>query len=265
MSGTVPSTELEGVRVGDTTISEAEIAREMQHHRADGMRHAHDEAARALVVRELLRLEIKRLALGEVAQACDGETHEEACVRILIEREVHVAQADEAACRQYFASNRGRLRRPDRVLVRHILLAAPPADLQAREGARDLGEELISVLREAPERFAELAQCHSACPSREAGGELGWIERGDTTPEFERQVLLLKAGLAGLTVESRWGHHVVWVDAVERGQPLDYAEAAPKIAAYLETQNRQHAIHHFVQGLTQCYPVQGFDYSTGTS
>ncbi|WP_147652617.1 peptidylprolyl isomerase [Vulcaniibacterium gelatinicum] len=247
------------VRVGDTTISEAEIAREMQYHRAADPHAARNEAARALVVRELLRLEIERLGLHETVQPEDGETREEACIRVLLEREAPVPQPDEAACRQYFEHNRQRLHHPDRILARHILLAAPPADARARARACEQGEALIAELREHPERFAELAMRHSGCPSRDAGGELGWIERGDTTPEFERQLFMLKPGLAGLTVESRWGHHVVHVDAIERGEPLEFAEAAPKIAAYLETQARQNAIHQYLRLLAERYPVSGLD------
>jgi hypothetical protein len=60
MNQPLPSPPPEWVRVGDTTISEADIAREMQHHRADDPRRAREEAARALVVHELLRLEVER-------------------------------------------------------------------------------------------------------------------------------------------------------------------------------------------------------------
>ena len=155
--------------------------------------------------------------------------------------------------------NRERLHRPDRIRVRHILLAAPPADVEARASARATGERLIAELGEHPERFTEFAQRYSACPSKDQGGELGWVERGDTTPEFERQLFMLEPGLAKLTVETRYGHHVTWIDAIERGDPLSYEEAAPRIAAYLETQARQNAIHQYLQLLQQRYPVRGLD------
>lgn len=247
------------VKVGDTLISEAEIAREMQYHRGPNPHAVRAAAARAIVVRELLRREIERLGIADQAQPEAGESHEEACIRLLLEREVTVPIPDEDACRRYFEQNRQRLHHPDRIRARHILLAAPPGDVHARARARELGETLIAELRQHPERFTELAMRHSACPSRDAGGELGWIERGDTTPEFERQLFMLKPGLAGLTVESRWGHHVVQVDAIERGEPLEYSEAASRIAAYLETQARQNAIHHYLRLLAERYPVSGLE------
>lgn len=247
------------VMVGETAISEAEIAREMQHHRADDPHQARNDAARALVVRELVRLEVARLGLSDTVQPEPGESLEEAQIRVLLDREAPVPAIDLQACRQYYAQNHARLRRPDRVRVRHILLAAPPADAVARGKACEQGEALIRELREHPERFTEYAQRYSDCPSKDDGGELGWIERGDTTPEFERQLFMLRAGLAGMTVESRWGHHVVHVDAIERGEPLEFSEAQPKIAAYLETQARQNAIHQYLQILAERYGVRGLD------
>jgi peptidyl-prolyl cis-trans isomerase C len=125
--------------------------------------------------------------------------------------------------------------------------------------ARELGEKLIAQLRDHPERFTEFAQRYSACPSREEGGDLGWIGRGDTTPEFERQVFMLQNGLAGLTVESRYGHHVVHVDEIVRGRALTFTEAEGKIAAYLETQAKQNAIHQYLQILAERHGVRGLE------
>lgn len=247
------------LRVADAGISEAEIAREMQHHPAASPQQSRADAARALVVRELLRRESERLGLPAEVTPVDGETPEEACIRVLIEREVPTPEPGEDACRHYYESNRERLRQPDRVHVRHILLAAAPGDSDARARASQLGEELIAELREHPQRFTEFALRHSACPSRDAGGELGWIERGQTTPEFERQLYRLKPGLAGLTIESRYGHHVVWVDEIERGAALGFEEAAGKIAAYLEAQVKQNALHQYLQILRERYPVTGLD------
>lgn len=247
------------VRVAGAPISEAEIAREMQYHR-DGDPHAARAAAvRALVVRELLRLEAERLGITaqEVAEA--GELPEDACARVLLEREIAPRAVDDASCREWFARNADRLRSPDRVRVRHILLACAPADAAGRDGARQLGEELIAQLREAPGRFEAFAMQHSACPSREDGGDLGWIEPGETTPEFERQLFRLPPGLPGLTLETRYGHHVVRVDAVERGASLSYEQAAPKVRAYLETQVQQTAVHDYLLGLAGRYPVEGME------
>ena len=245
------------LHVGDTAIDEAQIAQEMQHHRDADPRRARNAAARALVVRELLRRESERLHIDAEAEAIDGETAEEAAIRVLIEREMPVPAPSAEACRHYFEQNAQRLRHPDRLRVRHILLAAAPEDVDARLAARTHGEELIGELRAHPERFTELAMRHSACPSRDDGGELGWIERGDTVPEFDRQLFMLRPGFAGLTVETRYGHHVVEVLERVDGEPLSFEDARERITAYLETQAQQNALHQYLHILAQRYGVEG--------
>ncbi|MDI9675036.1 peptidylprolyl isomerase, partial [Pseudomonas aeruginosa] len=55
--------------------------------------------------------------------------------------------------------------------------------------ARKQAAELLDELRGHPERFVDLARRFSACPSKESGGDLGWIEPGQTVPEFEKRLL----------------------------------------------------------------------------
>ncbi|WP_066923240.1 peptidylprolyl isomerase [Steroidobacter denitrificans] len=248
---------LEALVVADTAISEAEIAREMQHHPARDPSRARREAARALVVRELLRREIERLHIAQSAQPIGQETGEEAAIRVLLERELEIPEPGEDDCRRYYENNRQRLREPDRIRVRHILLAAAPDDVSARLEARCRGETLIAELTEYPQGFAPSALRWSACPSRTQGGALGWLERGQTTPEFDRQIFMLREGLAGLTVESRYGHHVVWIDEIHHGAPLGFERSRARIAAYLSVQARQHALHRYLAQLQERYGVRG--------
>lgn len=255
-----PSSPLPGpapvfVRVAGEPIDEAEIAREMQFHRAADPHAAREAAATTLVIRELIARECARLELP--IEALEGETEEEARVRILLAEAVETPEANEAALRQYYEANKARLHEPDRVRVRHVLLVAPPADTKARQRAQVQGEELIAALQAEPDRFIEFAMRHSACPSREQGGELGWIERGDTVPEFDRQLFMLKPGLAGLTVETRYGHHVVEVLERIDGAALSFDEARDRIASYLETQARQNAVHQYLHILAEQYGVEG--------
>lgn len=245
--------------VGDTGISEAEIAREMQFHRAMTPEQSRADAARALVVRELLRREVARLGLKDATQANGNEPEEEACIRILLEREVANRIPSEDDCRRYYEQNPGRFHAPDRIRVRHILLGAAADDVGGRCGARAEAEKLIAGLQTQPHLFADFALRHSACPSKSVGGDLGWLERGQTTPEFDRQVFRLHAGLAPFPVESRWGYHVVCVDAFESGEKLTFDQVHRRISDYLELQVRQRELQQYLLGLQERYEVRGLD------
>ena len=84
----------------------------------------------------------------------------------------------------------------------------PAIDVNGRLDARREAERLIGELRANMDLFAESAMRHSRCPSKDQGGYLGWLQRGQTTPEFDRQVFRLGRGLAACPIESRWGYHV---------------------------------------------------------
>lgn len=248
------------LHVGEVPIDEGRIAQEMQHHPDADPKHSRRAAAEALVVRELLRLECERLGLDSAAEAVAGETAEEAAIRLLIDQEIPVPPYDPQAARRWFEQNTAQLREPDRIRLRHILLAAPADDIDERLKARTQGESLIAELQQYPERFSDFAMRHSVCPSRDQGGDLGWIEHGSTTPEFERQVFMLPKGLARLTVETRYGHHVVHVDEIARGAPLGFEQAEQRIRTYLEIQSRQNAIQQYLELLAERYGVHGLEH-----
>lgn len=243
--------------VGDTAISEADIAREMQHHRAAKPEVSRAAAARALVVRELLRREVARLGLAPDLAAAGHESPEEAGIRLLLEREIADRTPSDDDCRRYYEQNRERFRSPDRARVRHILLAAPADDAKGRWQARSDAEALIAQLQANPALFADFALRRSDCPSKSEAGELGWLQPGETTPEFDRQVFRLPVGLAAFPVESRWGYHVVCIDEIESGVPLAFDAVRGRIADYLELQVRQRELQHYLLELQERYEVRG--------
>ncbi len=176
------------VSVNGVVIPHDVISREAQHHPAATPIAAWTAAARALAVRELLLQEARRIAIDAAPLSDDEgrtETAEEASIRALVEREVSMPAPDEAACRRYYEQNLRRFRSADLYEAAHILIAASPRDRAAYAAAREKAETLTVALRAAPERFAEFALAHSACPSKAVGGNLGQLSAGDTTPEFD--------------------------------------------------------------------------------
>ena len=68
---------------------------------------------------------------------------------------------------------------------------------------------------------------------------------------------MLRKGLAGLTVETRYGHHVVEVVGRVDGAPLEFEQVRSRIGSYLETQARQNAVHQYLHILAAQYGVEG--------
>lgn len=251
------------VSVNGVPIARDEIVREMQHHAAPKPIAAWQQAARALVIRELLLQEARRLAIApQPASDGDGrrETDQEAMIRGLIEREVTVPDPDDETCRRYYERNSARFRSADIYEAAHILFAALPADAQAYAQARDEAAAAIAVLRERPDRFAELALAHSRCPSAAQGGNLGQITTGQTTPEFEQTLVALKPGqLCEAPVATRYGFHVIRLDRKHAGRTLPYEVVADRIADYLRESVRRRADAQYIARLVSAAKIEGIE------
>ena len=113
MDCSVTHTLPKSISVNGVVIAREVIAREVQNHPAEKPILAWQAAARALVVRELLLQEARRLGIeAEPLRDPEGrfETPEEAAMRALVEREVVTPEPDEAACRRFYEQNRARFR-----------------------------------------------------------------------------------------------------------------------------------------------------------
>ncbi|MGM0559669.1 MAG: peptidylprolyl isomerase [Pseudomonadota bacterium] len=250
------------IRVNGSKISEEAIGREMQYHPADSQEEAWNEAATALVVRELLMQQADQQAV--VAPAPTGEedesTEEERQIDALLKQELQVPEPDREACRRFYDNNKSRFRKPDRFQVAHILLPASPEEETARESARVQAQELLDILLATPERFGSLAREHSACPSKEEDGDLGWVMKGQTVPEFETFLYEAVPGqLIPIPVPTPYGYHVVDVKAREGGEEIDFEEAKVTIAAYLQEQAWRRAVRQYISILAGQADIEGLE------
>lgn len=249
---------LPDITVNGQTISPADIDREVQYHPADDLRMARRQAATALVVRELLLQRAR--ALGIEAMPIEDETRHEAVIRVLIERECAVPEPTGADCRRYFDNNRERFRTPNRHEVSHIFFPAPNDDADARAQARAAARAVLDGLDGDVGAFAAAAAEHSRCPSRDQGGRLGLIDRGQTAPEFEKALSRLAIGeIARHPLETRYGFHVVLLHDREPGEPLPIDAVAGDIAAYLHEQVQRRAISQYLKVLAGEAEIAGID------
>ncbi|MHB1372851.1 MAG: peptidylprolyl isomerase [Thauera sp.] len=84
--------------------------------------------------------------------------------------------------------------------------------------------------------FGELAKASSADLSAAKGGDLGWLNPGDTVPEFERAMNALQAGEVSPPVRSPFGWHLIQV--MER-RVQDVTDERKRNAARLALRERK--------------------------
>lgn len=251
----------EPVLVGGREIPAEAIAAEAQHHPAPDAEAAWHAAAEALAVRQLLLDEADRLGIPvDDRRDAEGRPLIEEDVRIdaLLEREVRIPEADEAACRRYYDTHRDRFASPVLVEAAHILIEADPADTFAMGLATGDARTLIRQLQAEPERFAELAGARSACPSREQGGNLGQVGPGQMVKPFEEALFALpESTLCTQPVKTRFGVHIVRSGRRAEGQQLPFEAVREAIAAYLEEASYRRAVAQYIAILAGQAGVSG--------
>ena len=137
----------------------------------------------------------------------------------------------------YYQRNRAAYQTAERVRVRHILflLRSPEAAATADPAAiRREAEAVLAELRRGKD-FAALARQRSDdAGSREKGGELGWVLRGQTVPALEQAIFSAPPGGAPQLVETGYGFHLVQVLAHEPERVKPLAEVRGEIEAVLK-------------------------------
>jgi len=251
------------VTVNGIVVPEETILAEAQNHPAKTPGDAVRSAARALVIRELLVQEASRLKVCAAPEAdAEGrqETGEDALIRALIERQVDVPQASEGECRRYFDKNRRKFTTAPLYEARHILLAARPEDADARRKAREQAETLCRYLAVDLAGFSEAAATYSACASKDEGGRLGQIGRGETVPAFETALEALQEGATTREpVETEFGFHVIALDRRIDGRDLPFEQVRDRIAAWLEASSWSRAVSQYIAILSAEAEITGIN------
>ena len=261
-----PDAAIDGVTVNGVPIAAIDIAMEMQNHPADAAHEAWNEAACALVVRELLLQEARRRRL-QATRRKDArgptETLDEALISTLLEQAVQTVEPDDDACRRHFEAHRAQFRSPDLVEASHILYAADPEDADAIAAATRCAEASIAAIAAQPHLFDTIARSDSACPSAANGGRLGQLSRGQMVPEFDTFLFALEEGqLCPVPVKTRFGAHVLRVSHRITGQALPFDAVRDRIAAYLAEADWRRRVAAFIEGLAKDAVILGVDISS---
>jgi peptidyl-prolyl cis-trans isomerase C len=254
--------------VNGETISRQIIAAEAQNHPAprDKPGQAWRQAANAVAVRTLLLQEARRRGLTPDPQEVGPgrlETEDEALIRELLDIAVEAGPPDEVAIHAEWARDPSRFRTPPLWEASHILCACDPRDEVSSGRAQARAAAVLEEARANPRRFPSLAARESDCGSKTSGGSLGQIRPGDLAPEFESALRDLAEGeIAGEPVATRYGWHVIRLDAVAEGQVLPFPAVREKIAEAMEKAAWASAARAFIAGLASEATITGADLQT---
>ncbi len=249
------------VRVDGVIIPSAAIAAEAQNHPAPKNKPglAWKSAARALVLRRLMLEDAARRGVkADPLEVAPGrfETEEEAILRGYLDAVAPVTPPSIDEVRAIWSADPGKFLSHPLWSASHILFAGEGAEARANAAA--------AKLREDGSGFAALARSASDCPSRERGGDLGQLSPGATVPEFEAVLRALEEGqITQEPIQTRFGWHLIRLDALAPGRPLPFEAVAPRIAEALEKKAWVEAMRQLAEALLADAEVTGVDMTAG--
>jgi peptidyl-prolyl cis-trans isomerase D len=136
------------------------------------------------------------------------------------------------AVEDYLKEHKDEYSRPRVIRAQQILLPLPPKATEAqRQQAAQQAQELLGKAKAGAD-FAGLARAHSQdAASREKGGELGLVRRGQNPPEWDKVAFGLKPGTMGLAVTNK-GIYLIKLEEIKEMERLP--DAAQQVEARLK-------------------------------
>ena len=165
----------------------------------------------------------------------------------------------------YYNQHREEFRVQEEVKVSHILVKTPPAgpdgkvDEKGVEEARKKAEDVLKQLKSGA-KFEDLAKKYSDDPgSAKQGGELGWIGRGRTVPEFEKAAFSQAKGQTSDLVKSSYGFHIIRTEDKHEAHLKTLDEVKDQIEPLIRQQKTTRALDAAGNALLDQARTQGLE------
>ena len=169
-------------------------------------------------------------------------------------------QVTDAEIQVYYNAHQQQYQVKEQVKVRHILIAVPAgSDAKTDAAAKAKAEDILKQIK-AGGNFAELAAKNSDDPgSKTQGGELGWLDRGKTVPEFDKAAFTLAPGQTSDLIKTQFGYHILQVEDKKTAHLRPLSEVKAEILPVLEQQKSGAALQTFASQLAADAKSNGLD------
>lgn len=182
----------------------------------------------------------------------------------------------------------------EQVRTSHILITPEDSEDESWDAAEKIAWDLYGQV--TVDNFSDLATEHSADGSSSRGGDLGFLSRGQTIPEFEETAFALDVGAISEPVKSIYGYHIItvtdrleaegedferirtkledvvrqdkgredliaWFEDIKDAADVIYIDLAMNAFAQVQEENYEDAIHYYKLAIEE-QPNDGYLYSS---
>ena len=143
----------------------------------------------------------------------------------------------------YYQNNREKYTQPKRIKVRHILVRAEAKETEASAKARKKAESIRDEAVKGKD-FAQLAKQYSEdLGTKDHGGDLGYLTRGQLVPEFEQEAFSLEVGEISKVIQTPYGLHILKVDEIQEAKAEPLEKVKDQIVTFLRTRKTRELAH----------------------
>lgn len=147
--------------------------------------------------------------------------------------------------RQYYTKNPQLFRKRDEIKLYQILVKN-----------KEKATEISGILRNSPNRFAEIARTESISPEAKNDGFMGFFEKGVLPRELEDVVFSLDINAISPVVDSPHGYHIFKVTQKKRGRQQYLSKVRNQIKDKLLSQKMDQAYLAFLNQLKQQFEIK---------
>ena len=147
-------------------------------------------------------------------------------------------EPDNETLQELYIENEELYTNPEKRSAQHILL----------EDVSN-ASEILKEIRQGGD-FSELARIHSIdIATSEEGGDLGFFEREDMIPEFDKAVFAMNVGDISDVVKSDYGYHIIKLNEIQPASLRSFEEVLEQLLALHKKNVNQKALYELQQEL----------------
>jgi len=187
---------------------------------------------------------------GMTVERLRSDARVDLAINKLMETEVaSLPEATDAQVREFYDKNPDKFKQDEAVRASHILIRVDPkADAATKQKARTRAEGLAKEAKGGGD-FAKLAKENSADGSAAQGGDLNFMQRGQTVAPFDKALFSMQPGQISDVVETEFGYHVIKVTEKRAASTVPFEQVSPRIRDFLTEQAKQERAQAFIEEL----------------
>ncbi|HEX9010330.1 MAG TPA: peptidyl-prolyl cis-trans isomerase [Holophagaceae bacterium] len=189
-----------------------------------------------------------RTSLGITLEEFTKRQKEQATQQFVLQREVFSKVAvEDNELRAYYEDHKDEYRLPTRFRIRELVLAKGASEADQAAAKAKVAE--IQAALKAGKPFEELVKAYSTSPSKDTGGDLGWLAKGLLRPSIEDAAVKLKPEQVSGPIETDKDIYLVQLIALEDAPVKAFAEVKDAIMKKLQEPKAQNAIEQYLSDL----------------